>query len=171
MNATWKLMHTLLLSYSATFLELKALLTYTSDPIALIVECFAAAKSNCVLMAERLTIFRNNYRSLKDFYLTPANLPSSERRKEDNNFTLTLGPHGATMTDITKSLKLGLQVFEKGVKILVNGIPTTVCAFTMAFTGDMPQQAANSGACRTMRRLGVGHVTARGIKNGICCTM
>jgi hypothetical protein len=49
-------MHTLLLSYSATFLELKALLTYTSDPIALIVECFAAAKSNCVLMAERLTM-------------------------------------------------------------------------------------------------------------------
>ncbi|KAN0083034.1 hypothetical protein V8E54_002122 [Elaphomyces granulatus] len=110
--------------------------------------------SNCVLMAERLTIFRNNYRSLKDFYLTPANLPSSERRKEDNNFTLTLGPHGATMTDITKSLKLGLQVFEKGVKILVNGIPTTVCAFTMAFTGDMPQQAANSGTLSHNAKIG-----------------
>jgi hypothetical protein len=58
------------------------------------------------------------------------------------------------MADIVKSLKSGLQVFEKGVKILVNGIPTTVCAFTMAFTGDMPQQAANSGALSHNAKIG-----------------
>ena len=107
-----------------------------------------------LLFIDGFGIFRNNYRSLKGFYLTPANLPYSERRKEDNNFTLTLGPHGATMTDIVKSLKSGLQVFEKGLKIFVNGIPTTVCAFTMAFTGDMPQQAANSGALSHNAKIG-----------------
>jgi len=109
-------------------------------------------------------IFRNNYRSLKGFYLTPANLPYSERRKEDNNFTLTLDPMEQLWPTSSSLSKSGLQVFEKGVKILVNGIPTTVCAFTMAFTGDMPQQAANSGAYRTMRRLGVGHVICPRIK-------
>ena len=50
------------------------------------------------------------------------------------------------MPDIVKSLESELQVFEKGVEIVINGETTTVCAFTMAPTGDMPQQAVNSGA-------------------------
>ena len=106
------------------------------------------------LFIDGFGIFRNTYRSLKGFYLTPASLPYAERRREKNMFTLTLGPHGATMPDIVKSLESELQVFEKGVRIVVNGETTTVCAFTMALTGDMPQQAVNSGALSHNAKIG-----------------
>jgi len=122
--------------------------------LGLSIENGPAQSMPMLLFIDGFGIFRNNYRSLKGFYLTPASLPYSERRKEDKNFTLTLGPHGASMTDIVKSLKSELQVFEKGVKILVNGVPTRVCAFIMAFTGDMPQQAANSGALSHNAKIG-----------------
>ena len=62
--------------------------------------------------------------SLKGCYLTPAGLPYSERRKESNMSTLTLEPHSASMPDIVKSLESELQVFEEGVRIVVNGVTT-----------------------------------------------
>ena len=74
-------------------------------------------------------VFRNTYRSLKGFYLTPACLPYLERRREKSIFTLTLGPHGAEMTDIVKCFEAEIQDLEKGVKMKINGIETMVNVF------------------------------------------
>ena len=96
-------------------------------------------------------IFRNTYRYLKGFYLTPASLPYAEHRREKNMFTLTLGPHGATMPDIVKSLESELQVFEKGVR--------------------MARQQQYVPPYHTMQRLGVEVVIAQPTKEGIYNTM
>jgi hypothetical protein len=98
-----------------------------------------------LLFIDGFGIHRNMYRSLKGFYITPANLSYSERRKISNAFTLTLGPHGANMSDVTASFKEPFRSFEKGIIMDINGIEATVNVFVMAFSGDMPQQAANGG--------------------------
>jgi hypothetical protein len=97
------------------------------------------------LFIDGFGVFRNTYRSLKGFYLTPACLPYSERRRERSIFTLTLGPHGADMTDIVKCFEAEIQDLEKGLRMKINGVETMVNVFIMALTGDMPQQAINSG--------------------------
>jgi hypothetical protein len=90
-------------------------------------------------------IHRNMYRSLKGMYVTPAGLPYNERRKVGNNFMLTLGPHGASFDDVISSFQKDFQSLEKAVELKVNGEVTTVTMFVLAYTGDMPQQAANGG--------------------------
>jgi hypothetical protein len=90
-------------------------------------------------------IHRNMYRSLKGMYVTPAGLPYAERRKIGNNFTLTLGPHGASFNDVISSFQRDFQSLEKANELKVNGEATTVMMFVLAYTGDMPQQAANGG--------------------------
>ena len=56
-----------------------------------------------ILFVDGFNIYRNNYRSLKGFYIIPANLPYNERRKIANNFTLFLESHGVSMDDIVHS--------------------------------------------------------------------
>jgi hypothetical protein len=97
------------------------------------------------LFIDGFGVFRNTYRSLKGFYLIPACLPYFERRKESNVFTLTLGPHGADMADIVKCFEAEIQDLEKGITMNINGVAKKVIGFIMALTGDMPQQASNSG--------------------------
>ena len=58
---------------------------------------------------------------------------------------LTLGPHGAEMDDIIYSFYADFQDLEKGITMDFNGKKKLVNVFLMAITGDMPQQAANSG--------------------------
>ncbi|KAE8164620.1 hypothetical protein BDV40DRAFT_310810 [Aspergillus tamarii] len=91
-------------------------------------------------------IHRNMYRALKGFYIIPAGLCYKERRLLANIFTLTLGPHGASMDDIIMSFRSEFDKLSRGTWMSINGTKTLVTAFPLAFTGDMPQQAKNSGA-------------------------
>jgi hypothetical protein len=58
------------------------------------------------------------------------------------------------MENIMSSFSSGLQRLSHGVVFSVNGTDTLVNASIMAFTGDMPQQAKNSGALSHQARLG-----------------
>ena len=98
-----------------------------------------------LLFIDGFGVHRNNYRSLKAFYATPASLPYTERRKLSNTFTLTLGPHGASMDDTVSSFESQLRGLERGVVFKVNHQNVLMNVFVLAYTGDMPQQAANSG--------------------------
>ncbi|KAE8357875.1 hypothetical protein BDV27DRAFT_150949 [Aspergillus caelatus] len=93
-----------------------------------------------LLFIDEFGAHRNMYRALKAFYLIPAGLSYSARRQVGNLFTLTLGPHGAAVEDVIAS-------FQGSFKDLIS-------AFIMAFTGDMPQQAKNSGALNHNARFG-----------------
>ena len=89
--------------------------------------------------------YRNIYRSLLGIYNTPANLPSMERGRRHNVLTLTLGPHGSSFEDVISVLEPSLAALDAGVKMQIGGKETFVCAYTMAFIGDMPQQNGNAG--------------------------
>ena len=59
-------------------------------------------------------IFRNNFRTLLAFYLTPANLSFEDRRKVANVFTLALGPYNSEM--IQELLKTTAEEFKANIK-------------------------------------------------------
>ena len=118
-------------SYGRQYLESLASVRTRAVPILLFIDGFG--------------IHRNMYRSLKGFYMTPASLPYVERRRVSNMFTLTLGPHGASMQDIVKSFETKFQQLERGLLVSVNGEQVLMNAFVLCYTGDMPQQAANCG--------------------------
>ena len=99
-------------------------------------------------------IFRNMYRALKAFYVTLAGLPYSERRKIVNNFTLTLGPHGADLEQCVLSFKEAFQDLLLGKEVCVNGENVLLNISVVAFTADMPQQAVNSGALAHQANIG-----------------
>ena len=98
-----------------------------------------------ILFCDGFGIYRNNYRALKAFYFVPANLPYEERRIIANNFTLALGPHGATMKDTIHAFSQSIQELDKGTSLNIGGTATNVCSSILLITGDMPQQADNSG--------------------------
>ena len=102
----------------------------------------------CFLFVDDFGVHRNMYRSLKAFYLIPANLPYKERRILANVFTVTLGPHGAHLKDVIGAFGKAIRALDRGQTLDINGEQTTVCAFIMAFLGDMPQQADNAGFSR-----------------------
>lgn len=91
-------------------------------------------------------IFRNMYRALKAFYMTPAGLPYSQRRKVANNYTLTLGPHGADMAEAVLSFQKAFNDLIMGKWVDIDGEAVVLNVNVLAFTGDMPQQAANTGS-------------------------
>jgi hypothetical protein len=97
---------------------------------------------------------RNMYRAIKGFYITPAGLSYQERRSLANSFTLTLAPHGAELDDTVPTFEKDLGILEKGFYSKLNGQSTIITAAIMAFTGDMPQQAKNSGALGYQARIG-----------------
>jgi hypothetical protein len=118
-------------SYGRQYLESLASVRTRAVPILLFIDGFG--------------IHRNMYRSLKGFYMTPASLPYVQRRRVSNTFTLTLGPHGASMQDIVKSFETKFQQLERGLLVSVKGEQVLMNAFVLCYTGDMPQQAANCG--------------------------
>ena len=107
-----------------------------------------------LLFIDDFGVHRNNYRSLKAFYLTPAALSYKERRKVANVFTLTLGPHGAKIEDIIGSISKSMRRLDRGVDLIINGEAKFVCAFGIALLGDMPQQAHNGGFLHHSARMG-----------------
>ncbi|PYH93714.1 hypothetical protein BO71DRAFT_278728, partial [Aspergillus ellipticus CBS 707.79] len=99
-----------------------------------------------LLFIDDFGVHRNMYKALKAFYLTPAGLTYRERRYLDNSFTLTLGPHGAKMEDSIQAFKKEIWTLSQGFYAYLYGVRTVITASIIAFTGDMPQQAKNSGA-------------------------
>ena len=90
-------------------------------------------------------LYRNMYRCLMGMYLMIAAFSSRERYRRTNVFPLTLGPHGSNFPDVIEALGGMMQQLDRGLTLSINGLETFVCVFTMAYTGDMPQQQENSG--------------------------
>ncbi|KAI9747998.1 MAG: hypothetical protein M4579_007339 [Chaenotheca gracillima] len=82
--------------------------------------------------------------SLMGVYIILAGMNIAERFRRANVFPITLGPHGSNFEDVVKALRQ-LAVLDGGVDIDLNGEKVHITAFVLAFTGDMPQQQANSG--------------------------
>ena len=89
-------------------------------------------------------IYRNSYRSLMGMYVTFAGLDLKARCGAGGIFPLVLGPHGSNFSDVLAGMKT-MASLDKGVLRQVGTQLTRVCAFSMAYSGDMPQQAENSG--------------------------
>lgn len=89
-------------------------------------------------------VYRNSYRTLTGFYCTPAGLSENDRTREANVFPVALGPHGSDFGDVVKALK-SMRYLDEGIAARINGQDVRMCVFTMCFTGDMPQQAENTG--------------------------
>ena len=88
-------------------------------------------------------LYRNAYRSLMGIYLLFAAFSFHERNRRANVFPLTLGPHGSNFNDVIAALS-DLRHFDRGAVVELPQ-PTRLCAFTLCFLGDMPQQQANAG--------------------------
>lgn len=89
-------------------------------------------------------VYRNSYRTLTGFYMTPAGLSEDDRSREANVFPVILGPHGSKFGDVVSALQT-LRYLDEGVQAEINGQTVRMCVFTMCYTGDMPQQAENCG--------------------------
>ena len=96
------------------------------------------------LFIDGFGVYRNSYRSLMGVYVTPCGLKASDRLGSGHDVPLILGPHGSDFGDVVKGLGT-LTDLDRGVLMDVDGTETLVCAWTLAFIGDMPQQAENSG--------------------------
>ena len=64
-------------------------------------------------------VYRNSYRSLMGFYVTPAALPENDRCRESNVFPIALGPHGSDFGDIVKALH-SMRTLDEGIVAKVN---------------------------------------------------
>ena len=89
-------------------------------------------------------LYNNMYRSIMGVYATFAFLDEYERSRRSNIFPITLGPYGSKWDEVVESLA-HLRDLEKGILMTVNNREVFVCAPTLAYCGDMPQQQANSG--------------------------
>jgi len=89
-------------------------------------------------------VYRNSYRSLMGFYIIPAALSEEDRNLQSNVFPIVLGPHGSDFKDVITALH-SLADLDQGIMTEIKGEEVRICAFTMCYTGDMPQQAENSG--------------------------
>lgn len=87
-------------------------------------------------------LYRNPYKSLMGWYVIPAGLTFQERARRASVYPLTFGPHGSDLQDVIRALA-SVKELDAGVKISVHGKPTLLCAFTIAYIGDMPQQQIN----------------------------
>jgi hypothetical protein len=130
-------------SFSRTHLEAKFVRTFLNTdeeddtpelftiPVMVFVDSFGA--------------YRNNYHSLFGIYASPACLPTATRDIPTNQFPLTLGPYGASLTSIIECLQDGLSDFEAGCVIqLPGGRKVFLCVMLLGFTGDLLGQAANA---------------------------
>ena len=123
--------------------------------------CYSSLISfSYLLFIDDFDIHRNMYRALKGFYLISACLSYEERRKIVNVFILTLEPHKADIKAVIEVFDKAIRQLDKGIKMIINGEPKQVCAFSMAFLGDMSQQADNEGFLR--------HNANRGCRTCLC---
>ena len=113
----------------------KYLITTLTSSILVPILCFMDA----------FGLYRNMYRSLLGIYFIFAGLPVKERKRRSNVFPLTFGPHGSELKDICDALKPRLAALDRGLSLEINGQKQVVCAFIMAWLGDMPQQQDNLG--------------------------
>lgn len=93
-------------------------------------------------------LYRNMYRSLLGLYFNFAGLTVKERKRRSSIFLLTFDPHGSELEDIPDVLKPGIAALDRGSNMEINGEKQIVCAFIMAWLGDMPQQQDNCGLKR-----------------------
>jgi hypothetical protein len=106
---------------------------------------------HCVLSVPFLTfidgfgLYRNAYRTLIGWYIIIAALKFEDRSRRANVYPITLGPHGSNLADVAKALQPFMLALEGGVELDIRGIKTFVCAFSLAYIGDMPQQNKNAG--------------------------
>ncbi|KAI1828553.1 hypothetical protein F4861DRAFT_534975 [Xylaria intraflava] len=89
-------------------------------------------------------LYRNMYRSLMGVYLTPEFLPPQLRSRRANIFPLTLGPHGADLTDVLAGL-FHMKDLDAGTELDLWGRKVFVCSFVNCITGDMPSQQKLAG--------------------------
>ncbi|KAL8960366.1 MAG: hypothetical protein Q9193_002916 [Seirophora villosa] len=92
------------------------------------------------LFIDDFGIHRNSYRALKAFYWIPSALPYNERRKLANVFTLTLGPHGASIDDVVEAFYRDFRALDRGgYSLEVGGEESLSRRYLQHLTG---QQAA-----------------------------
>lgn len=115
------------------------------------VERFDILTSKCPVMSLPLLTFidgfglyRNMYRTLMGVYVNMASFSFRERARQLNVLPLTLGPHGSNFSDVVAALQ-SLYYLDASQILKVSNQDTFVCAFTMVYLGDMPQQNANVG--------------------------
>ena len=60
-----------------------------------------------------------------------------------NVLLITLGPHESNFSDIVEALQ-GLKILDQGQILSINEEDTFVCAFTLCYLEDMPQQNENA---------------------------
>lgn len=77
------------------------------------------------------------YRSILGIYIRIAGLSWREVKRRANVLPLILGPHRSEFADMIKLLEAGLTALDSGGNMELNGLETTVCAFDLAFVGDM----------------------------------
>lgn len=94
--------------------------------------------------ADGFGLYRVMYKALMGVYNEITALPKAEHSRQINIFPLTLGPHGSNLVDVMKTLE-PMTALDKGLIVKINGESVVLCAPILAFTGDMPQQQANSG--------------------------
>ncbi|KAL9041955.1 MAG: hypothetical protein Q9180_000933 [Flavoplaca navasiana] len=76
------------------------------------------------------------------------------RGKIANVFTSTLGPHGADKYDVVEATRRPIQNLDACLPMEMNGTQEGVCAFVLAFLGDMPEQAENAGLLQHQANMG-----------------
>ena len=90
-------------------------------------------------------LYRNTYRTLVAVYLILASLPREERARRANILPLTLCPHGSDFGTAITNIS-AMLLLDKGITVSINGQDKLLCAWTLNYLGDMPQQNKNSGA-------------------------
>jgi len=97
-------------------------------------------------------LHRNTYLTLMGMYFIFAGLSFHERARRSNVIPLTLGPPGSNFSDVD-ALK-ALKPLDRGIEVEVEGEKVLLCAFTLAYIGDMPQQQKNAGMKTQRANLG-----------------
>ncbi|EGP82108.1 uncharacterized protein MYCGRDRAFT_97860 [Zymoseptoria tritici IPO323] len=95
-------------------------------------------------------IFRDRYRSLTGWYLLFAAFTNKERNRRANTIPLTLAPHGSNAAGVIDAIGPSMSSLDAGME--VNG--EMVCAMTLFFIGNMPQQQENSGQLKQNAKYG-----------------
>ena len=100
------------------------------------------AKSPCLSVhfltfIDAFGLYRNIYRSILGIYVRIIGLSWMKGKRRANVLPLILGPHASEFADMIKVFEAGLTALDSGVKMELNGIETAVCAFALAFVGDM----------------------------------
>lgn len=96
------------------------------------------------LFVDGFGLYGNMYRSIMAFYLTGLFFTEEVRETNRGIFPLTLGPHGADLADMFRSL-FHICDLDRGMEMEINGQKKFVCSFVQFITGDLPSQQKLSG--------------------------